>query len=124
LFFAIITEAYMHPLLANTFGGLTRQYYFRNFIFALVFSAMSITGLVQQGNTPAIVIAVINALLYPYSRFVYESIIGFIMGENIFILPLFIMLPMKLFTMLMCWGLAILISPIGLIYLYFHHRGN
>ncbi|WVV47296.1 hypothetical protein THH46_21410 [Pseudomonas sp. NA13] len=31
-----------------------------------------------------IVLAIINTLLYPYSRFVYESVVGYIMGNNVF----------------------------------------
>ncbi len=32
-----------------------------------------------------VIFFVINALLYPYARFVYEQVVSFIMGENVFI---------------------------------------
>lgn len=64
---------------------------------------------------------VISTLLYPYSRFVYESIIGFVLGNNVFFLNAVIMMIAKLITMLLCWLLAIFIAPIGLAYLYFYH---
>jgi len=66
-------------------------------------------------------ISVICTLLYPYSRFVYESIVGFIMGNNAFFVKAYILIVVKLFTMAICWTLSIFIAPIGLAYLYFHH---
>lgn len=64
---------------------------------------------------------VINTLLYPYSRFVYESIVSFIMGENVFIVNAIFMLASKFVTMAMCWAFSIFVAPIGLAYLYYHH---
>jgi len=114
----------MHPIIAKTFGGLTREYYIRQFLFGLIFPAMLF--IVQSYGTQAIPISMIilfaiNCLLYPYSRFVYESVVRFVMGENIFILNASLMLFIKLMTMAMCWSAAILIAPIGLAYLYYHH---
>ncbi|WP_256857306.1 hypothetical protein [Xanthomonas axonopodis] len=63
----------------------------------------------------------VNTLLYPYSRFVYESIVGYIMGGNVFFVNAILMLFVKLMTMAICWSFAIFIAPIGLLYLYVHH---
>ena len=68
-----------------------------------------------------LVFTIISTLLYPYSRFVYESIVGFVMGENVFFVNAIFMLMAKFFTMAMCWAAAIFIAPIGLAYLYYHH---
>jgi hypothetical protein len=64
---------------------------------------------------------VLNTLLYPYSRFVYESVMDFIIGRNVFFVNAILMLAVKLMTMLLCWSLAIFVAPIGLAYLYYHH---
>lgn len=64
----------------------------------------------------------VNTLLYPYARFVYESIIGFIMGDNIMISNIYIFLGWKALTMLICWLAAIFIAPIGLAYLFYYHH--
>lgn len=66
----------------------------------------------------------VSTLLYPYSRFVYESIAGFIMGKNVFFVNAIVMMMAKIFTMVMCWAAAIIIAPIGLLYLYIHHSKN
>lgn len=116
----------MHPIIAKTFGGLSAQYYIRQLLFGLIFPAL-IYFMATQASSPQpmsmsmIAFLIINSVLYPYSRFVYESIIGFIMGENMFVVNALFMLVIKLFTMALCWCLAIFIAPVGLLYLYYHH---
>lgn len=114
----------MHPVIAKTFGGLSREYYFRQLVFGLAFLAFFVLMMLNSPGGVAIgalVVMVINALLYPYSRFVYESIMGFIMGNNVFFVNALLMLLVKLVTMLICFMFAIFIAPVGLAYLYYHH---
>ncbi len=79
----------------------------------------------MQNNKPieiaAIAFVVINTLLYPYSRFVYESIMDFIMGDNVFFLNAILILVVKFISMALCWGFAVFIAPVGLAYLYYYH---
>jgi hypothetical protein len=63
----------------------------------------------------------LNAFLYPYARFVYEKIAGFILGDNEFFVNSIIYLSLKFFFMLLCWVCAWCIAPFGLLYLYFYH---
>jgi len=114
----------MHPIILKTLGGLSRQYYLRQFFFGLLFPVM-IIFIQRYGTHPIpismILLLMINSLLYPYSRFVYESIVNFIMGDNVFIVNAALMLFIKLMTMAICWCAAIFIAPVGLAYLYYHH---
>jgi hypothetical protein len=115
----------MHPVIVKTFGGLSRQYYLRQFVFGLIVPAM-IWFFISHAKRPmpfsaasiGIALMVINSFLYPYSRFVYESIIEFIMGRNVFFVNAILMLVTKFVTMLLCWYLSLLIAPVGLLYLY------
>ncbi|MDQ0589184.1 hypothetical protein [Variovorax paradoxus] len=117
----------MHPVLVKTFGGLSRAYYIRQFLFGLIFPAFTLFMMTRgrSGPTdvglPLALLFALNTLLYPYARFVYESAVGFVMGNNVFFVNAFLMLFVKAITMLLCWAFAIFIAPIGLIYLYFHH---
>jgi len=114
----------MHPVIPKTFGGLSTSYYFRQFIFGLIFPLIIYVATKDGTHSPPLPILLIlpiNTLLYPYSRFVYESVMGFLVGENIFVMNAILMLGFKLMSMAFCWTFAIMISPIGLIYLYFHH---
>jgi hypothetical protein len=112
----------MHPIIARTFGGLTLQYYIRQFLFGAMFAAVFLIKMNSGDRSLPIFVTifiVINTLLYPYARFVYESTIDYIMGDNIFILNAVFMLFVKFMTMALCWSAAVLIAPFGLLYLYF-----
>lgn len=114
----------MHPIIQKTFGGLSVQYLIRNFIFG---AGMSIFLIIVMANSThgipvsLILLSIVNALLYPYARFVYESIVNYIVGNNTFFVNAILMIFVKLMTMMMCWGFSIFIAPFGLIYLYFYH---
>jgi len=114
----------MHPVLTKTFGGLSGSYYLRHFIFGLVFPFFIYT-MTSRGGQPLhlsmILMMVVNTLLYPYSRFVYESVVNFIMGENVFFVNAVFLLVVKAASMLFCWLCAMLVAPLGLAYLYYHH---
>lgn len=118
----------MKNFLTKTFGGLSTSYYIRNLVFALlpaalvVFMEFSISDSEHQPlRYGMIVMAAINTLLYPYSRFVYESAVDFVIGRNVFAVNAIIFLLLKIITIIVCWFLAVFIAPIGLIYLYFRH---
>ena len=115
----------MHPVLQKTLGGLSREYYVRQFLFGLIFPVIIFLPRGVENWSlallPLALISIVNTFLYPYARFVYESMVGFIFGNNVFVMPAVILLFIKLMTMLLCWSLAIFIAPLGLAYLYYHH---
>ncbi len=114
----------MHPVIEKTFGGLSLPYYLRQFVFGAAISAFTIFMSLRNPaglSFSIVLISIISAGLYPYSRFVYESIVGFVLGENVFFVNAFVMLFTKIMTMVLCWAFAIFIAPLGLAYLYFHH---
>lgn len=116
----------MSNLIKKTFGGLSLNYYLRQFLFGLLIFALFIFAGVKhpetgKWNISVLTILIISQFLYPYARFVYESIIDYILGNNVFFANTILVLIVKLFTMLLCYGLAIFIAPVGLIYLYFYH---
>ncbi|MFF5867708.1 hypothetical protein [Pseudomonas sp. NPDC012596] len=111
----------MDRLKATIFGSMKSDYYFRQLVFGVIIGAIFISGKVNASpELPVgeITLALISTVLYPYARFVYEGIVGFIMGNNLFAVPALLMLLVKVMTMLTCWFLAIFIAPIGLGYLY------
>ena len=115
--------------LSKTFGGLSKAYYIRQFLFGLIFFAfmffMGYEHYSSTGNPSLFITNIIFGLvclfLYPYSRFVYESIIEYILGDNVFFGNAVLMLTTKFITMMLCFMFAIFIAPIGLTYLYFYH---
>jgi len=113
----------MAGIINKTFGGLNRQYYFRHLFFALVIAAVMFwfKTAIRPPSAALVVWLGINTLLYPYARFVWESIVSFVTGANVFYLPAIVLLIAKLITMLVCWQMSILIAPVGLAWLYWHH---
>ena len=108
----------------KTFGGLAPAYYFRHFVFGLMFPAFVYLGVMDQPETPRwhfYGYVLVSTLLYPYSRFIYERVVEFVLGSNVFYLNGWIFLFWKLATMAVCWALAMAIAPIGLLYLYIHY---
>ncbi len=105
------------------FKGLQPSYYFRNIFFGLFFCAIMIAlafspGIQIEKSVGFIVLSLVSLVLYPYSRFVFATIFSFIMGNNVFFVNATFLILSKLFTMLICFFLAVVIAPIGLIMLY------
>lgn len=117
----------MNPIIRKTFGGLSKDYLFRQFFFAILMGALFMwvgwngkdANLYQRIWLTAFTL--VCTLLYPYSRYVYESVVGFIMGDNVFFANAFWMMAMKFFTMMVCFFFSYVIAPFGLIYLYYYH---
>ncbi|OBA00607.1 hypothetical protein [Halomonas sp. G11] len=115
----------MRHFIGMTFGGLSLRYYLRQMFFSAGLSALIVFVIIQgdaQLRLDQGLLFLTNALLYPYSRFVYEEVMGFLMGDNVFFVNALFMLIVKFFTIILCWGFAIFIAPLGLAYLFFYHR--
>ncbi|WP_271408116.1 hypothetical protein [Pseudomonas sp. Q1-7] len=118
----------MRNVLQMSFGGLSRAYYLRQLFFGSLFTAIFV-AVAFYATKPVplgfyVFLGVIT-LLYPYSRFVYETVVDFVVGDNMIISNLFVMLWWKWLTMGLCWTFAIFIAPIGLVGLYIYHwRSN
>lgn len=107
----------------KTFGGLNKDYLIRQYLFGSIFVIFIFGVLLTQEfkpqTIPVYIFAVILWFFYPYSRFVYESIVNYILGNNIIISSLRYLILFKYLTMALCFSLSIFIAPIGLTYLYF-----
>lgn len=104
----------------KTFGGLNKNYLIRQYLFGLIILIFSIvTYPVSSKNYSFYLFFFIAWALYPYARFVYESIVNYILGDNIIFSNIILFLFVKIITMFLCFAFSIFIAPIGLIYLYF-----
>ena len=110
----------------KTFGGLSSSYYLRHLFFGAIFTTLYVMLFYSMGDKRVLtyIVLVGNTFLYPYSRFVYESVADFIFGDNVFFVNALFLLAVKFITMLLCYGFAFVIAPRGLLYLYFYHTKN
>lgn len=119
----------MKSIFLKTFGGLTASYLIRQYFFAILLGVFMLgflsmgesakTGKIVSGSM--IFFVVVNVILYPYARYVFDSIASFILGDNLFILPIPLMLALKFVNIALCFAFAIFMAPAGLLYLYFYH---
>ncbi len=112
----------------SLFKGLTKEYYFRQLFFGFlifgVFLYLIINSQTEKQTTFIIIYMFINTLLYPYARFAYERVVGFILGNNIFFVNAIFMLIAKAITMVICWAFALYIAPIGLLLIYLYQKNK
>lgn len=106
----------MHPILLKALGGLNKQYYLRQLFFGAMIGAFALFAAPSMA-LGQLLFVVVSTLLYPYSRFVYESIVAFVVGNNFFISNAILFLAVKATTMLICWVWAIFLAPVGMAYL-------
>ena len=114
----------MGPFFLKTFGGLSISYYLRQFLFGLIMPGILYFANKDDPLPPPFhtyLLCATNALLYPYARFVYEGILNYVLGANVFYVNAWLMLAWKLLMMFVCWAFAIFIAPLGLAYLYVYH---
>ena len=111
----------MSSFFRKSFGGLSAEYYFRQFFFGFLLLLLFYYSYHDNPHPlplKAHLLIVASTLLYPYSRFVYEGIVGFVLGDNFFFVNAWLMLMVKFVTMFCCWLFALFIAPVGLLYLF------
>lgn len=119
----------MKSIFLKTFGGLSASYIIRQYFFGILIGAFFL-GFLSMGESaetrkivkaPLIAFTIVSVILYPYARYVFDSVVSFILGGNLFILPIPVMLMIKFANMILCFAFAIFMAPLGLLYLYFYH---
>jgi len=92
----------------------------------MMWNTLNRDGVLSQADmhdfTQMAIFAIVSTLLYPYSRFAYEEIVGFLLGRNLFLINSIIYLLAKVMTMIICWALAIFIFPLGLLFIYYYQK--
>ncbi|TES48501.1 hypothetical protein [Shouchella lehensis] len=60
----------------------------------------------------------LNFFLFPFATVVWDDLIDLLLSGNQLLLPLLFVIPWKMFKMIILYMFAIVIAPIGLIYIY------
>jgi|MDSY01.2.fsa_nt_gb hypothetical protein len=120
----------MKNIINKSFKGLSSKYYLRQLLFGFLIFGLVLASMTDSQNYEnilrlegmvMIVFSLICVFLYPYSRFVYESVVNYILGDNLFFTNILIVGIFKFTTMTLCFFLAPFIAPVGLISLYIMH---
>lgn len=120
-------------ILRKTVGGLSREYYWRHFLIAAALVVLPILTMFymvgakelgfsyQPQMIVVVVLVVLMLLVYPYSRFVYDSLAGFLMGDSVYLINPVLLLFWRLFVFFICMQFSFVLAPAGMIYLYYYH---
>jgi hypothetical protein len=113
--------------LTKIFSGVKLPYLIRAYIlsaviFLLLRYVASQGALADDGGF--LIFNILSLILFPYAKLVWDEMKALLMGDNIFILPLFLMLFAKLFINLMLWGFAVLIAPLGILWVWYRSGGR
>jgi hypothetical protein len=118
----------MQVVLVKAFRALSPQVYLRHFLFGLLFPLMLyFTAGPQHIHFGMKLVWAANVFLYPFSRYAYEAVVDYIVGDTLWLWPGVFALLGKLVTMAACWGLALFMAPGAIAYLYFRgafHAGE
>ncbi|RHH53640.1 hypothetical protein [Enterococcus casseliflavus] len=114
----------MKNFLRTLFTSLTPAYFVRQYLYAGIIFAGFV--FVAQGESPfpisLILFMGLNFILYPFAMFVYDSFVGLIMGNHVFLVNLLFSLLWNAFKIFLIYLLSLFLAPIGIAILYFTHR--
>lgn len=121
----------MKDILRKSFGGIDRSYYIRNvfraYFFMSLIMGLSVAMAPALARPTTLVMVLVFPLLYPYGRFVVDSVLETLFGTSsstiVVLHPIWmvIMFGLKAMWFNMVLFLTPLIAPVGLTWLYFHH---
>lgn len=112
----------MKRALLRAFGGLDRSYLIKQYLVGLVIFAICafIVNRYGQGlGLYTLLTFIVNTLLYPYARYLFQSMVKAVFGNTVFDKGAAVLTLLRLASIIVCWVAAWLIAPFGLAYLYF-----
>ena len=110
------------------FGAVQPRYLIRAYVLSAAFMALMVWMMATDGAQPlhdrATTLAVfgVGALLFPFSKLVWDEIKRVMMGETVFFMNAIILMFLKLVVNLFLWSFSIFIAPLGILYLWFRSR--
>lgn len=109
----------MNMFLKRTFGSLERSYLIRQYVFgAIPYVLLAF----QKPPFGVLVYMTACLILYPFAMFVYDSIMGMLMGDRLFITSIIFTVAWAIFKVILIFMLSVCIAPLGILYLFFTNR--
>lgn len=115
--------------LNRTFGALDPKYLIRAYVLSAAFMALMVWMLTystppsaDKNPLPMLIYFSIGALVFPFSKLVWDEMKRVMMGGNVFYLNAILLLFCKLIINYLLWSFALFIAPIGMAYLWLRSR--
>ena len=115
--------------IARILGGLNARFLVRAWLIGAVFWGLFAWVLVNHGSEPnrylpTLAFLAVSTVLFPLSKLVWNELRGFVLGENIMVLPLILLMPAKLIVNYVLWFMAVFIAPLGIAYVWLRTRSR
>ena len=102
-------------------GSVDRRYLIKSYIIGIAVTILAIGG---GASGVTFILVIISGILFPFSALVWDEFIDLMMGGYFIVLPLPIMLMWKLVKILLLFGFAIFIAPLGILYILLRNKMN
>lgn len=112
----------MSHFIRTVFTSLHPAYLIRQYIFSGIVTAFFYFSSPGTAPTSFYVFLGVNFLLYPFSMFVYDSVVSLLMGDNVWITSGIFVFIWGFIKILLIYFFSLLIAPIGILILYFTNR--
>ena len=117
----------MKQEIMNAFRALDKTYLIKQYIISLlvcVFYVIIVNKYGQGVGLYTLLTFTVNTLLYPYSRYLFESLVKVIFGNTHFDKRSAMLIILKLLSIVFCWSMALFVAPFGLLYIHFRDDGK
>lgn len=115
-------ENYKMNTIRNIFGQFNLSYLIKSYIISAIMTYVCWNHVFVDNPSFPKFLLIINLLLFPFATIIYDTIVDLLSGGTVFILPIPILIFYKLFKILFLYMFAILLAPIGIIFLYIRSR--
>ncbi|MEG0314950.1 MAG: hypothetical protein RR646_06820 [Erysipelotrichaceae bacterium] len=105
------------------FNGLDGAYFIKQYVFGGMLFLFLLNN-VYNNSTSGKILIVINLIIFPFAMFVYDSVVGIIMGNTVIFTPILFKIAFTFFKVFTIYMLGIFIAPFGMAYIYFATRKN
>jgi len=114
----------MRKFITTIYGTLSLSYLIKQYVFGGIMYALMLyaNGASPIHKTGVFIFLTLSLVLYPFAMFVYDSVVNTLLGNWIVSVPAFLPLIWLLIKIVLIFMFAILIAPIGILYLCITRR--
>lgn len=123
----------MKTFVRQIFGAVEPRYLTRAYLISLAFLIYAIWFFATQADLQPyqqgvmFAYAILSAILFPFAKLVWDEVKGMIMGNTVLFYGGWAMIVNFVFKVIVncfLWFLAILIAPLGILYLWLRSRDS
>lgn len=106
-------------MIKKLLGTLDPSYLIRHYLFGILVFGFMIYSRQHHLDLREIIYLTASLVLYPFSMFVYDNIVAFLLGDNILIQAVIVKVIWVTIRTLFIFLFSIFIAPIGILYLLY-----